>query len=430
MSAAGQRSASQAEEARKQHRDTWFIALVAGFAVIFFGNLFGIGAWWLATVAAGVMIGFAYAIKDTEVSGDAKGDSIYYLGFLFTFAALVAALISFDQGTSVTGGGATSGGIRNFGIALLTTIFGLAGRVWFAMSQESPGDVADTATLALEEAVSEMKRSLDRARDDLDTMANKFRESAIEMGKTTADIATSAAGAARTASSLDEYAGRVAEIAGSHTRSFGDFFRFVDAGSHAADGFGKSLRSLQNHVSRLHDHIKDLGPQLNLAFSAMGEEAGATAQAMPRLRKGVENAASRTASLDNTLANLQAGASGAATAFERLVQNLDGAELEPVLKEAARHASTMRAELHSLGQAAAKTRGDLTGLSLDGLKHQVLALEQDIAETRRERVAENDSQDPFAPWRSENAFARYSGRMRRAARRAIDLARRRFRRRN
>ena len=141
--ASAERSASQSEEARRRHRDAWLLVLALGCAIIFAGNLLGIGPWWLASAIAACMIVYgvvvARHVDDVDVPGDTKGDSIYYLGLLFTFAALVAELISFDWGTPGGDGSGTAGSIRNFGIALLTTIVGLAGRVWFTMSQESPG---------------------------------------------------------------------------------------------------------------------------------------------------------------------------------------------------------------------------------------------------------------------------------------------------
>lgn len=455
---AERRSAKQAHEARSQHRDSWLIVFVVGLAIIVFGNLLGIGPWWLATAVSIVMVGFAYAIRESTVSGDAKGDSIYYLGLLFTFVALVAALISFDWGTPDTDASGTSGAIRNFGIALLTTIVGLAGRVWFTMSHESPGDVAETAKLALEHAVSEMERSLNRARDDLDTLANKFRESAVELGRTTGAIAASTEKAARTVSSLDNFAEGVAGLATSFTNEMESFVPIVREGSTSVDTFVTSLEGIETKVNNLGDYVKEAGVQLHLAFSDMSEEARASADAVPGFRKGLQDAASKVAALNTTLAELESGADNATKAFGRMGENVDGTHLGQVLVEAAQQARTMREsfgsigdrttilddELNNFGQAAISTQRSLIGLSstsglvdaelsevgndlsgqvagirvhteklnknlaalrdetaestktLDGLRGQMRGLEQDIAETRQQRLAGKPLNEPFA----------------------------------
>ena len=138
----GSARATDAAEARRQHRSAWVATLVGGCFLIVIGNFFDWWPWLIAVLAVAIMGLFVISVRETEVGSEAKGDSIYYLGLLFTFGALVAALIAFDWESGAT---STAGVIRNFGIALLTTIAGLAWRVWYAMSGDAPGDLEDAA---------------------------------------------------------------------------------------------------------------------------------------------------------------------------------------------------------------------------------------------------------------------------------------------
>ena len=341
------------------------MVLVVGIAIIAVGNLLGIGAWWLAGLVSLAMGGFAYVVRDIDIAGDAKGDSIYYLGLLFTFAALVAALIAFDWGTSGADGNATSGAIRNFGIALLTTIVGLVGRVWFAMLQESPGDIADTAKSALDEAVSEMSASLARAREDLDTMANKFRESARDLGETGDTIAATARRAADTSGSLEEYAAQVAGAARSFTDGMGDFHDAVGAGTAAAANFTRSLgaigdqtRVFEGHMGALREQLKDV----HSTFVGISTVAAPTARAIEKTSHGVAAAAAEAASLGRALSRLRHSASEAERAFAGVAGSVGATQVIPVMKEAVARVEDGSQRIRSVGQRAATVDGELAGL--------------------------------------------------------------------
>lgn len=153
----------------KKHRQTWFLVFVLGFAVVFSTNLlysitYSQGWLWGATVILiGLMLLYGWVVGGNKsVSVDTKADGIYYLGLLFTFTALVATLI-FSQILNSGAGGLSEQLFANFGIALVTTIFGLAGRVWFTMMQKSPGDLGANATESLSDAVDIMKAHVLRA---------------------------------------------------------------------------------------------------------------------------------------------------------------------------------------------------------------------------------------------------------------------------
>ena len=388
------RSASDAEETRRQHRDAWLIVLAIGCAIILFGNLLGIGAWWLASAVAVCMviygIGVQVYIDDSDVPGDIKGDSIYYLGLLFTFAALVAALITFDWGTPGTDGSGTTGSIRNFGIALLTTIVGLAGRVWFTMSQESPGDIVDTTRSELEETVSQMKESLDRARDDLDIMASKFRDSSTGLAKTAATIADSTKRTAATYEALDAYTGQVAGTAESLTHQMDQLKGVCGLCASALLSLQETARELGTHLddvpARLGSHFDRAQAQLKKAeatFDGINRVAGPAAERVADTLRGVEGTAAAASALGRSLSGMRGSAEQARKALAGIADAVDGQEALPLWKESvdqlhegtrgirgiATRAAAINAEFEELSASLRAARDGLA--SVPGTAHAI-----------------------------------------------------------
>jgi len=62
---------------------------------------------------------------------DFAGDNFYYLGFLYTLISLGLSLFQFNAS------GATSSIVSNFGLALVSTILGLAGRIVLSQSEDA-----------------------------------------------------------------------------------------------------------------------------------------------------------------------------------------------------------------------------------------------------------------------------------------------------
>ncbi|MDE2975748.1 MAG: hypothetical protein OXU64_13675 [Gemmatimonadota bacterium] len=371
-----ERSASQSEEALREYRDAWLIALLIGCTTIGFGNLIGIGPWWLASTVAAWMIiyGFfiARTVDDADVPSDTKGESIYYLGLLFTFAALVAALITFDWGAPGGDGSGTTGSIRNFGIALLTTIVGLAGRVWFTMSQESPGDIVDTTRSRLEETVALMKESLDRARDDLDIMAHKFRDSSAGLGEMAETIAEGTKRTAGIYAALDEYADHITAATRSLAREMDRLNAVCDAG-------GQALGTLQGRAEELGERLDNVQVRFARAeatFDGINKVAGPAAERIAATLRGVGGMDAAVSALGDTLSGVRGSAERAKVALTGIADAVDEHEVLPLWKEAVdqlhegtrgirgigRHAAEMNAGFEGLGDSLRAARKGLASI--------------------------------------------------------------------
>ena len=194
-------SAPSREEAGKPSlTHFWLLVLLIGGVIIVFANtvlparpvFMGVAT----ALLSGLMVLFGYiANRNESASEDTKGDGIYYLGLLYTFAALAATLIKFvklQSGTPDESEQNLDQLITNFGIALITTIVGLSGRVWFVMGREGPGDIAAGAKSALEDAVYRMKGEALRSSEAMESLVGHLEASENVWKRTVAKISGTA----------------------------------------------------------------------------------------------------------------------------------------------------------------------------------------------------------------------------------------------
>ncbi len=142
-----------------------FLALfVLGTAVIVIGKAFAVSQWVVTLIPVLFVVIYALATMfSTRLHvEEAAGDSVYYLGFLFTLVSVGVALYYFS-----TDPAQTAAFVANFGIALLTTIAGLSLRVLLAQEQQHPADVEASARLDLARAAHELRLEIDGAVDQV-----------------------------------------------------------------------------------------------------------------------------------------------------------------------------------------------------------------------------------------------------------------------
>ena len=142
--------------------DKWLFlaALLLGLSGILVLKLLGypqliITAWPLGCMLlylAIVLLQPAFRLRD-----DQTADNFYYLGFLYTLASLAMALWRFLEGD-----GANTV-LESFGVALATTILGLAIRVFLGQFRRDPAQFEREARLALADTATRLKAELDDA---------------------------------------------------------------------------------------------------------------------------------------------------------------------------------------------------------------------------------------------------------------------------
>ena len=107
--------------------------LTAFFSYLFSGNVF-LNLILVPGVLIACMKGYKnYCINTLKLSDEETGDALYYLGFLFTAAALAAGIMvigfQLQRRGGIAGGDVIVSFLPSFEVALLTTIVGLCWRV-------------------------------------------------------------------------------------------------------------------------------------------------------------------------------------------------------------------------------------------------------------------------------------------------------------
>ena len=91
-------------------------------------------------VPLGIILYYAYTVnkdKSDALSIEQKADSVYYMGFILTLFAMTASLVALAYSENLR----FNSIVINFGLALMTTILGLAIRImWLQLSSQSLSD--------------------------------------------------------------------------------------------------------------------------------------------------------------------------------------------------------------------------------------------------------------------------------------------------
>ncbi len=136
---------------------------IFGAAVIWVGKLYDFDISIITTIPILLMLAYLVLnlLPGLRVRSEQAGDNLYYMGFIFTLASLGISLYKF------TGEASIEDVVRNFGIAIVSTITGIALRIFYNQMRRDPGDIEAAVRIEL----SEMTR---RVRTELDTSALEF----------------------------------------------------------------------------------------------------------------------------------------------------------------------------------------------------------------------------------------------------------------
>jgi ElaB/YqjD/DUF883 family membrane-anchored ribosome-binding protein len=138
----------------------FFAVVVIGSAYIVASKLSHFGAFAVTAVPVLIMIAYALVlslVRLFHLRDDQSGDNLYYMGFLFTLTSLAVSLYQFSAA------GSAEQIVQNFGIAIASTIAGIALRILFNQMRRDPIEVEATARLELAEASRRVKRELESA---------------------------------------------------------------------------------------------------------------------------------------------------------------------------------------------------------------------------------------------------------------------------
>ena len=153
----------------KRDRAMFFAFFIAGVIVILALKTLVDSQFVVTAIPCILMLGYAWLLWDfgeSRARYDGAGDNLYYLGFLYTLTSLAYSLYAFsadEEDTEVI--------VTNFGIAIATTILGMALRILLARP------VVDDP-VALEEAARlELATTARKLRAEMTYIVATFRES-------------------------------------------------------------------------------------------------------------------------------------------------------------------------------------------------------------------------------------------------------------
>lgn len=137
---------------------------VIGVIFIWGGKLSGLPTEVVTLVPIGIMLFYmvvSLVLGGFRLHNEQTGDNLYYMGFLFTLSSLGVSLYRFTVGTNI------DDIVRNFGIAVTSTICGIALRILFNQMRRDPLDIERSVRHEL----AEMTR---RVRSELDSSSREF----------------------------------------------------------------------------------------------------------------------------------------------------------------------------------------------------------------------------------------------------------------
>lgn len=153
------------------------LVAVAGFGSILVLKLNEFNGNYVACGAVLLMLLYgvaAFRFRKVRMRPDRLGDNFYYLGFIFTLASLSAALLQIQISKTAS----VDDLLGSFGIALFTTIVGVAGRVLFVQMRGDIDEVEDEVRRNLLSASADLRAQLSLALAEFETFHTGVKQAA------------------------------------------------------------------------------------------------------------------------------------------------------------------------------------------------------------------------------------------------------------
>lgn len=165
-----------------------FAALVGFAGIIALKTRSPMSAELIAAMAVSIMLLYGvvvFQMPAVQMRPDRLGDNFYYLGFIYTLASLSAALIQLRTAPQI------EDLLGNFGIALVTTVVGVAGRVLFVQMRGELDEIEEHVRRDLVAASTDLRAQLSLALNEFQT----FHVATLQASGETLDKATKQAAA-------------------------------------------------------------------------------------------------------------------------------------------------------------------------------------------------------------------------------------------
>jgi predicted component of type VI protein secretion system len=285
--------------------------LFAAMAILGFGAVFSLKHYrydpdHIAAFAVVMMIVYgavAYHMPLVHMRLDRLGDNFYYLGFVYTLASLSVALFQLRAGMQI------EELLGSFGIALVTTIVGIAGRVLFVQLRTELDDVEDRARRNLADASSDLRAHLSSAIADFETV----RTSILQILKETAEES--------------------AKVSRQQLEQVDGIFKSLRTGflETLKEATGECAKATKQQVEQIDSLAKSVAKQIEEAFEANRHQADWMTQSVRSVSQSVEQMTKKIASMELPNDRLSSQFAHFAAELEKLVGRL-GATIDDVAR--------------------------------------------------------------------------------------------------
>ncbi len=271
---------------KKNLRTLYIITLIVGSSIIFID--FGKATIVYATIVMFIylIIGLRYA--KTPSSKAVLADSMYYLGFLYTFVALVKVLLDIGPSSEI------NSIVGQMGAAIATTIVGMAVRIYMTQFDSITSEPETETLNSLGELSSKMIDSIqtldkvssstsktltefqEKSSKEMETFAKKLSQldlsvPATQMTKLTETIAT----LNKLTKSLEDYAER-SKIK-------------MENAEDKLSGFDTSIDKVNDQINKVKDVSADITELNSLVETAQEDTKSAVSNAQKELKKLTDN---------------------------------------------------------------------------------------------------------------------------------------------
>jgi hypothetical protein len=245
------------------------LAAVLGFTAILLLKIRGFDPDLVAAGAVALMIAYGFAafqFRRVRLRPDRLGDNFYYLGFVYTLASLSAALLQ------LRGGARIEELLGSFGIALFTTIIGIAGRVLFVQMRGDIDEVEDEVRKDLLSTSADLRAQLNITLAEFET----FHTGVQQAARKAAEQSTTAAQDA--ISNISRVANAAAE---NIDKAFAHEAEKVQFFEQAVLRIEKGLKDLTTEIS---DRVHDLSDNLERMVGQLAVAIDLISRKKPKFR--------------------------------------------------------------------------------------------------------------------------------------------------
>lgn len=359
---------------RNSSLDRWafFVLAVSGSVAIVVLRNMPIDPLWIVPVPLGAIVLYALIVLITgrfRLREDRAADNCYYMGFIFTLVSLAYALYTFR-----VGGEATDGLIHDFGIALVSTIVGVAARLLLNQFRTDPVEIEREARLDLAETAQKLRSQLQQSVVEFQNYQISLQQSLRE-----AMMATSE----QTEKSLESTTDRFEAVSTALLDRIDHLFEAHEANaSKLTQASGRTVDALESLVRRIEeveaprDLIEQaLSPavqEIRSAAEAVGKRARSEGQQIKRLTSLVENALAAGEALEKRITTAADHAAAEADRYERFLSTIDG--LRQRMSEGS---EGLRSSQELIGRMAEEAR-----TSLDSIRRHNEAIRSEVEDGR------------------------------------------------